>query len=546
MTDEQLEVFFINNTDIFINNSIPWMVIKFLGWLIFKGLVWIAGQCENLYDISFGMIDFTSWSGVNQFVEDFKPLFVALMALSIFALGVMLILGKDKKPKIITNICIAVLCVTCSTVVFQQLNAITLDIKSGIDNIEVEGAEFNGVYDIVSDNLIDLVYLDQKIGMKNINYEKDSKDLPHPKITEENFKYIDYTEVLNYKSDYNWNENGNAEDILKKKLFVLSEGAGLDVYKVRDVYNGFGWNSTDDADICNEFYYRYEFAFFTAFIQVISIIIIHIAMSYKCVRIIWELVIARLLAYLYSAELSGGEKVGKLLIFIRDSYILLLVTTICIRVFYMMSAFIQENVDNAFVRGVLILFVAFCVIDGPNIVEKLLGMDVGLTSSTTRLIAAYGAVRSAANMAAMPFKFGYRQYEKRQLFSRMDNIKNKNDAPGEDEKPQENASERNGNIQSGPKDKNGGGQSDDNENNVKNNNEYNSQQVEDFENMQGSNGNNDNNDYSFMDDKNVVQHENKGFDTSFMDKDNNYEKKSNFVQKENKMNSNIFKKGEEK
>lgn len=121
-------------------------------------------------------------------------------------------------------------------------------------------------------------------------------------------------------------------------------------------------------------------------------------------RIAFELVVARLLAFLYAAELSGGEKLRKILIFIRDSYILLLVTTLCIRVFYLFNAFITTTIDNTFVQGVLILFVAFSVIDGPNLVEKILGMDAGLSQSTARLMAAYGTVKAAGRAAMAPVK----------------------------------------------------------------------------------------------------------------------------------------------
>lgn len=91
----------------------------------------------------------------------------------------------------------------------------------------------------------------------------------------------------------------------------LSEETGLDQYQIRNVYNGFGWNSDGDADAFNEFYFRYKFDFFLSYLELAAIIILYVAMSYKCVRVVWELAVSRLLATLYSAELSGGEKIGK-------------------------------------------------------------------------------------------------------------------------------------------------------------------------------------------------------------------------------------------
>ncbi len=414
MSDQQLMEFFMNNEDLFVNNNIVLFAVKWIGWLITKGLVKIADMCESLYDISFGMVDFTNWSTINNFVEQFKPLFVALFAVSLVALGLILIFAHEKKPKIIINLCIAILCVTSSTVVFQQLNEITKDLKAGIENVATVEGEYDGVYDIVSDNIVDIVYLDQKIGMENINFDANEKELPHPDINENNFSYISYTEVLNPKSDfYEWQDEGNAQDILSNKLILVDwDSADYGQQKITEVYNGFGWNSSDDADFGNEFYYRYQFNFFTAILQLLAVILLYVAMSYKCVRIAFELVVARLFAYLYSAEMSGGQKIAKILVFIRDSYILLLVTTLCIRIFYMLNAFISESIDNTFVKGIFILFAAFAVIDGPNLVEKLLGMDAGLSSSTARIMAAYGIVRGATGAMKNTAVGGKHLYDK--------------------------------------------------------------------------------------------------------------------------------------
>jgi hypothetical protein len=362
MGDAALKEFYIRNSDIFVNNEIPIWIMREVGWFLFKGIVWVAAKCQDLYDISFGLIDFTSWSNVNEYVSALKPLFIALTAISLFALGIIFIFLHEKKPKIIINICLAVLCVTCSTVVFGQLNDATKAVKKGFESITVN-EKGQDVYDIVGENIIDLVYLDQKNEIDNLNYETQGKDLSKPSVNEKNFKQIDYGEVLNPKTE--------------KK-----------------------WNSNDDADLANEFYYRYHFSFFLATLQLLAIIVLYVALAYKCVRVIFELVVARLFAYLYAAELSGGEKLKKILMFIRDSYILLLVTVLCVRVFFLFNAYITTTIDNTFVQGVLIVFLAFAVIDGPNLVEKLLGMDAGLSSSTSRMLAAYGAVKGAATVGA--------------------------------------------------------------------------------------------------------------------------------------------------
>lgn len=410
MSKELLIDFYLRNNELFNNNDIVVSMLRGMGWFFFELLVKIADACEQLYDISYGLVDFSSWPKVNQFVDAFKPLFIALMAVSIFALGIILIMDHEKKPKIIINICIAILCVTCSTLVFSQMNQIAKDLKSGIEAVGTVDEEDDGVYDIVSTHLFDIYQMDQKIGMSNIDFGENGKGLPHPKMDKQRLSVLDYSEVLDYESgDYEFQDDA-AEDILSQKLVSLGDGEN---YAVKDVYNGALWTS-----VGNTFYFRYKLDTLPAVMELVAVMILYIALSYKCTRLAFELVFARLLAYLYAAELSGGQKIAKILVFIRDTYILLVITALCVKIYYLFNAYINEHIENSLVQGFFILFIAFCVIDGPNLVEKLLGMDVGLKSSTARMMAAYGMMKSAARTAMSPGKMAYGYHRQNVMMGR--------------------------------------------------------------------------------------------------------------------------------
>lgn len=400
--DEYINVY-KNNADILENNSIISSAIRSLLWYITKAIVFIADASEKLYDTAFGFIDITLNDKVSAFIDAFKPVIVGIMAISLLYLGFVFILSHDKKPNLAINICIFALVVTMGTTLFAELNSGILAFKTGVDSI-TDKKNSSQVYKVIDDNLIDLVDIASLDGSKfkslvKLDYahasknSKDGKDTYyHSGINRETFSQIDYNEVLNYDgAQFNWDTA--SKKILQNKLNVVVPGKK---FTTREVYNGFGWNSGDDADMGNEFYYRYKFHFLNAWISLAALIIIYITMSYKCVRVEFELVVARLLAFLYSAELSGGEKIKKILVFIRDSYILLCITVICIKVYGIMTGIIHSRIDNGFVEAVFVLFTAFAVIDGPNLVERLLGLDAGLKSSAARLLAAYGAAKGAA------------------------------------------------------------------------------------------------------------------------------------------------------
>lgn len=425
MSKKELIDFYLANGDLFSQNDIITGALRSLGFWLLKLFAMVGDACKELYDVTFGLVDFTTWPKISAFVEEFKPVFVALMAASIFALGIMLIANHEKKPKIAINICVACLCVTCSTLIFTQLNTLVKDAKTGLDSVTEETV--GDVYDIVGNNTIDIYYLDQQIGMSAIDYTKNKNKLPHPKMTKQKMDVMDYTEVLDPDSDRYEFKDDNAEDILTNEIISLGDGKS---YSVGEVYNGVAWTS-----VGNNFYYRYKTDLLPALLEMGALIVLYIAMAYKCTRLAFELVFGRLLAYLYSAELSGGQKIAKILVFIRDTYILLFITTLCVKLFYFFTAYVVELNLSPLIEAAIILFIAFSVVDGPNLVEKLLGMDAGLKSSTARMIAAYklasGATRRATHMAATPIRAAGRSRERsRQAAATSQAIRNAMDQTG--------------------------------------------------------------------------------------------------------------------
>lgn len=377
--------FYLRNAKLLETNGIISSALRSVGWLFVNGLVTLGEATQNIYDTAFGFIDLTTFPQVNEFIQRFRPVFVALTAISLAYLGVVLIMQHEKKPNVVINICIAVLCVSCSTFMFNTLNDMTHAFKADMDGYRYEqGRDENAVYDIVNNNMHDVLKLYKA---KGLSLSPDDYGSVSTGVTEENFSTFDINEVINYDNT----KLGLTSDNPFKYRISGTDQSGKPMIVEND--NGWGINSGDDADFGNEFYYRYNFQYMSAFIELAALIIIYIAMAYKVFRVAFELVLARLLAYLYSAELSGGEKIKKILVFIRDSYILLGVSLVCIRLYQIVTAMISAQVGNSLVSALFSLFLAFVVIDGPNLVERLLGMDVGLKSSTARLLAAWGTAR---------------------------------------------------------------------------------------------------------------------------------------------------------
>ena len=90
-------------------------------------LAWVATNAANLFDNCFKLVDFTKWGPVENFIKAWKPVFVSLVSLSLLFLGIVLIFWHEKKPKFVMNLCLAVLIVSSSGYLIQQLNGFLAD-----------------------------------------------------------------------------------------------------------------------------------------------------------------------------------------------------------------------------------------------------------------------------------------------------------------------------------------------------------------------------------------------------------------------------------
>lgn len=93
---------------------------------------------------------------------------------------------------------------------------------------------------------------------------------------------------------------------------------------------------------------------------------------------------SRLLAFLFAADIGGGEKLKNTLLFVRDTYLTMCVCVLSVKLYEIMVGLVTSFGITGIGKGIVCLLIAYAVIDGPNLVERILGMDAGLSSSVGR------------------------------------------------------------------------------------------------------------------------------------------------------------------
>ena len=368
------------NKSFLVSSNLILELFRILGWYIIIGLKALLDECEKLYDTVYSFLDFTQYDTVQNFIKSFQPVYVSLVTLSIIALGIILIVNPKKKPKIFTGILLMVVVVSGSSLLISTLNAVATGSKDAILPSSTSQS-----LQIINNNLYDLVYIDKATGLENMDISK-SENLEKYRypvsgasaLTQEKLSYIDAAkETIN--PDSSLLTTSSTQDLLSKKIVYVTDGNQVD-----DINSGISFLN----NFGNEFYYRYKINWFPTIVSFLSVIIVFLVMSYKVIRIIYELVIHQLLAFLYSADITGSKKTLKILSSIKDNYIVLILTSVLIKVFLIFQTYISAKLgSHPITQSIILFFAAIAVCDGPNIIQQLTGVDAGLQSGVERILA---------------------------------------------------------------------------------------------------------------------------------------------------------------
>lgn len=394
--DETLIKIYTDYSDLFKQNDLVSNAFRSFGCGVLSVIVTIADASSGLFEKSFGMIDFTKYKAVQDFIEEWRVVWSALLCVAIGWLGVTLVFSSDKNPKIATNICVGILVVTSMTWMVGKMNTLlSTDVRSEI----LGTTSTNTVYKTLGNNVHDLRYIDSVVGLENMG----SKNV-------NGVKYADAGTPMNKKiwKAVKINEVVKPDDVKSESKSIVENyktdiptADGKVKSTISECYDGVAW-----TDMLNTYYYRYEINWMEAFLELISIALIYIFFSYKVVRTFIEIVFSEVLAMLYSPNLNNGQKALKIIDGIKDSYIIVMLSLVSIRMYMIATEYISGKSWNGFIKAMFLLFIAFAVIDGPNIVQRITGMDAGMSDGMQKVMSTYyaggmmaGAARGAAHVA---------------------------------------------------------------------------------------------------------------------------------------------------
>ena len=350
-----------NYAEYFEQSDVASNVIRWIGWEIIKLLHSVCDLCQGLWEAVFQALDFTQVFAMK--VGEFYPIWYSLFVVTILAAGT-IFLFSEHRPPLLKN-----LIITMAVVMLLPGG-----VRLGAQLLQIEQTAFmadgNSVADTtVISNVTDLLY------QKNNDWSFESPNC----FSGATIKYIDPNEQVEKKTA-----------TVFKYYMVVDEASGEVTYK--KIGKGF-------FGLLTPLYYRYSIHFMAIIGELIVNSLVLIFASYRLFRLIWDMIYGEILAYILSGDVVSGEKTKQVLQYLLNLFWSISIMIWGYAIWREFEIWVASQYSNNFTRILLIAFAGIAMIDGPDIVERVCGIDVGMKDGMMKTMGAMHLMQSGLGAA---------------------------------------------------------------------------------------------------------------------------------------------------
>nr|WP_214841519.1 DUF2981 domain-containing protein [Exiguobacterium sp. s122] len=188
------------------------------------------------------------------------------------------------------------------------------------------------------------------------------------------------------KNNYDLSATGNK----LAESYILWNGKETSLGKLDQ--GGVEWN--------NQYYYRYQPNWLTIFVTLGIMGFTLFSIAYKLARLSFELAFNYVLAILVApADLHSGQKTKKVIQSILNTFLVIILIFVSIKLYTIGTAYLAETL-NGFAYLIALIAFSVALIDGPNMVERLFGIDAGLKRGWGVALSAYAAGKGVTSAGA--------------------------------------------------------------------------------------------------------------------------------------------------
>ena len=345
--------------------------IRWVMWKIVTTLAFLVNGIEKSITKIYHINGFFDSPEVNMLIDKYKPLIWVILSISIGLLGFKIMFNrKQNREELPANILFSILMLVLLPTLMTKLDSIT-----SIAVKDVASEYTSSANELIKNNIYDLYYLDAN------NYDLNKKN----NINSAEILSVNESETIDL-------EEVNNKGVLGKKIEFDKNGNK----KLEDLESG--WFKIDEE------YYRYGIDFLTIIVTLGAMGITLMCVGLKVARLIFELAFNKLLATFFAfADIGDGKKLKEIIKHIFSIFIVIFATAIMTKLYVIFSSWLGTSLGNAglsangIAKMIVLVGGSIAVIDGPNIIERIIGIDAGLKNGWSAVIAGYGVGKGAIN-----------------------------------------------------------------------------------------------------------------------------------------------------
>lgn len=362
--------------------------LRELFYLVLSFLYSFIKSCGDLLSKAYNVLTFDTQSRVNEIFGGAlsTEFLTAVVLIVVVCIGIAFILNSNsiKGSKIIQNIMFGLLVVFILPTFINSVNGIIA--SSDMGNIST-----SSVNKIFSANIVDLKYC----------FGGDTVIDPTGEVHNSFPDDYDYS-LLPMDELIKGSETPGIDDVFTKTL--LNRGSvdeELGDCSSGEIFGNF-------ISFLSSYYYRYKVDMFPIFLSEIATILVMVFTFFKVVRLCYELIVNHFFAYIFAiTDIASGAKLREALKSILSTYVVLIYCSVAISLFNTFQAWIfDSSIFNNFEASICIIPVAMAVIDGPNLIERLFGIDAGIKSGFHTAMGLMHAGKTALGMGKAAWNLG--------------------------------------------------------------------------------------------------------------------------------------------
>lgn len=329
-------------------------VLRFIGWGIIKGLAYLVDSAQGTLNTIMKNLNFFDSVVVENTITKLRPAALMFLVISLIYIGYQMIMYGKKFDigKIPNNLIIALLVMFVLPTAMKSMGELTQEAFKLFTTNKTTLAT-----SVISENVTDVYLYDQS------NFQK--KDIyPRNRIARNRIMDIDPTEEIN-------RDNITNKTVFENKLVPSISEKEESAYQLERIN---GWFKIDSE------YYRWSINFFQIMTTLLITGLVLLFTMVKVVKLIIELAFSKIFIMTGAlADITYGQKTKQMLMHIFSIYLTIISVGLTLQLYIQATAWLNNNVSGF--AAVMINFGAgLFVLDGPNLLEKIFGVDAGLSS----------------------------------------------------------------------------------------------------------------------------------------------------------------------